>query len=74
MEDKPGIPSHEALRIANEDARAKYRELEDLRVEMSLHSDGWHVEFWPRELIHGGGPHYVIDSGDGRIISKKYYQ
>jgi len=68
------LESHEVLRIANEDAKPKYVDLDDLSVTLRLCVDGWHVEYSPQPDLHGGGPHYVIDAADGSIISKKYYQ
>lgn len=75
MSQRNLIASHEVLRIAIEDAVTKYRDLTDLRVEIDIHEDGWHVAFEPGDPdTHGGGPHYIINPVDGTIVWKKYYQ
>lgn len=68
------LPSHEALRIANDDAAPRYGDQTDLRVVISLQAGGWHVKFGPVEVTNGGGPHCVIDSTDGTIVSNRYFQ
>lgn len=40
---------------------------------MALEADGWHVDYELKDpAAKGGGPHYVIDSGSGSIVSKRY--
>jgi hypothetical protein len=69
------LPSHETLRIADEDARTVYRDLSSFRIALQLAADGWHVDYdVASPLTAGGGPRYVIDPRDGRIISKRYEQ
>lgn len=69
------IPSDEALRIARTDAERVYGDLSDYRITISLRTNGWHIDYDLSEPeIKGGGPHYVIDAGDGSILSKRYEQ
>ncbi|MBA4190675.1 MAG: hypothetical protein C0467_22045 [Planctomycetaceae bacterium] len=71
----PTISRQQAIAIAEADALPVYRNLDDLTLEVSLHNDGWHVEYQMRKPRHAGGrPHYVIDAVTGEIVSKKYYQ
>ena len=76
MQGKPTIASHEAPRVASEDARTRVPRtrrpcLFELRSRF-IPTVG--MLSLRREMIHGGGPHYVIDPTDGTIISKKYCQ
>ncbi|HKB40248.1 MAG TPA: hypothetical protein VKD72_27710 [Gemmataceae bacterium] len=65
----------EVLRIAHDDAEHTYRNISDLRSTLSLGADGWHVDYeLTGDVIAGGGPHYVIDPRDGKILSKRYEQ
>ena len=69
------ISRADALRIAERDAKHAYRDLTRYRVDAKEESDGWHVDYSLRDpRADGGGPHYVIDRGDGHIISKRYEQ
>ena len=70
-----GISGSQALAIAQDDAVRAYRDMNRFRVHVVLESDGWHVDYELRELhLYGGGPHYVIDSGSGAILLKRYEQ
>ncbi len=69
------LASDEALRIARADAERVYRELNLFRIEMTLEDDGWHIDYELKDAsLNGGGPHYVIDSTTGVIVSKRYSQ
>jgi hypothetical protein len=75
---KPSVPqcsSDQALHVARLDAERTYGDLNGYRITLELHADGWHVDY---DLIDptldGGGPHYVIDSASGAIITKRYEQ
>ena len=71
----PSITSDQALRIARQDAERVYRDLSSYRATVSLEPDGWHVDYELKDpQVQGGGPHYVIDSGDGAILAKQYEQ
>ncbi len=71
----PALTSDEALRVARADAERAYRELHLYRIEITLESDGWHIDYELKDpTANGGGPHYVIDATTGAIVSKKYYQ
>jgi hypothetical protein len=71
----PTVSRQQAIAIAEADALTAYRDLNDLTLEVALHDDGWHVDYWLRKPRHaGGGPHYVIHAGTGAIVSKKYSQ
>ena len=50
-------------------------DLTGYRIILSLEADGWHVDYdLTAPMTAGGGPHYVIDPNDGKIISKRYEQ
>jgi hypothetical protein len=69
------ISAARALAEAEADAQRAYRDLSIYRVQLHLADDGWHVDYEladPR--LQGGGPHYVIDATNGRIVSKRYEQ
>ncbi|HEX4965211.1 MAG TPA: hypothetical protein VF173_30660 [Thermoanaerobaculia bacterium] len=71
----PSITSDQALRIARLDAERAYRDLSPYRASVSLEQDGWHVDYALKDSrLQGGGPHYVIDPGDGVILAKQYEQ
>lgn len=71
----PSITSDQALRIARLDAERVYRDLSPYRASIALEQDGWHVDYELKDLrLQGGGPHYVIDPGDGSILTKQYEQ
>jgi hypothetical protein len=76
-QNAPGsaLASDEALRIARTDAERVYRDLDPYRIEITLETDGWHIDYELKDrTLNGGGPHYVIDAADGRILSKRYDQ
>jgi hypothetical protein len=69
------ISADEALRIARLDAERVYGDLSAYRIVIALKPTGWHVDYDLADLqTAGGGPHYVIDSGTGAIVSKRYEQ
>jgi len=71
----PSITSDQALRIARLDAERVYRDLSPYRASVSLEQDGWHVDYELKDSrLQGGGPHYVIDPGNGAILTKQYEQ
>ena len=72
---RPAIASDEALRIARLEAEKAYRDLSEFRVTVVLEADGWHVDYELKNPNwNGGGPHFVIDSTDGRIVWRRYDQ
>jgi hypothetical protein len=69
------LASHEALSIAHADAVRVYRDLSIYVIQLSLETDGWHIDYELKDSkLCGGGPHYIIDAATGAIVSKKYYQ
>jgi hypothetical protein len=69
------ISRQQAIAIAEADAVPVYGDLDGLTLEVSLHDDGWHVDYWVQKpRVAGGGPHYIIDVTTGEIVTKKYYQ
>ena len=69
------IPADEALRTAQADALRVYRDLSPYWIRVVLEADGWHVDFDLKDTAaRGGGPHYVIDSENGAIVTKRYEQ
>jgi uncharacterized membrane protein YkoI len=72
---QPTISRDQALQIARADAEKIYRDLSGYRIDLKLEQDGWHVDYEFKDPeVEGGGPHYVIDSTNGKIVSKKYEQ
>jgi len=70
-----GLSCDEALKIARTDAETAYRDLARYWIRISEESDGWHVDYELKdECARGGGPHYVIDAVNGKILSKRYEQ
>jgi len=71
----PAITSDQALKIARLDAERVYRDLSPYRASVSLEPDGWHVDYELKDSsLQGGGPHYLIDPGNGAILTKQYEQ
>ncbi|MGL6097517.1 MAG: hypothetical protein ACRC7O_17180 [Fimbriiglobus sp.] len=69
------VSSAAAHTIASADASRVYGDLRDLRVEIVLEDDGWHVDYYlANPDLCGGGPHYVIDPTTGAILKKRYDQ
>jgi hypothetical protein len=69
------VSCDEALRIARTDAERGYGDLSSYRIEVSLEPDGWHLDWELTRPGHqGGGPHYVIDPSDGRILYRRWDQ
>ena len=65
----------QVLRIARTDAEKVYRDLFRYSIRMTEEPDGWHVDYELKDVrARGGGPHYVIDPIDGRILIKRYEQ
>jgi hypothetical protein len=65
----------DVLRIADQDARAVYRDLAGFRITLTPCPDGWHVDYDVADpLCAGGGPHYVIDPNTGAILARRYEQ
>jgi len=72
---RQAIPGDQALAIAQADATKVYRDLSAYRIQLSLESDGWHVDYELKDShTKGGGPHYVIEQFAAIIISKRYEQ
>jgi hypothetical protein len=70
-----GITEARAREIAQDDAKKAYGDLSAYDVRVVLEKDGWHVDFELKEKSsQGGGPHYIIDPQDGKIIKKQYDQ
>jgi hypothetical protein len=83
MSTAPAIQEHpagrfscdQALKIARDDAESVYRDLSRYWIRLALEEDGWHVDYELRDpRTRGGGPHYVIDATNERILSKRYEQ
>ena len=70
----PTLSADRVLAIAQADAVRAYRDLSHFRLSMVQESDGWHVDYELKELMCGGGPHYIIDAETGEILSKRYEQ
>ncbi|HBI44352.1 MAG TPA: hypothetical protein DDY78_16095 [Planctomycetales bacterium] len=71
----PAIASDEALRIARLEAEKAYGDLSGFNVTLALEPDGWHIDYELKDPNwNGGGPHFVIDPSDGRIVWKRYDQ
>ena len=75
QETVSALTSDQALRIARLDAERVYHDLSPYRASVSLEHDGWHVDYELKDQqVQGGGPHYVIDSGNGEIVKRLYEQ
>jgi hypothetical protein len=73
--NQPTISGDQALRIAEADALAAYRDLSGYRVALALEEDGWQVDYeLKNRRVLGGGAHYRIDATNGTILWKKYEQ
>lgn len=69
------IPASRALVEAEADALRAYGDLSPYHVRVRLEPDGWHVDYELKDpRFQGGGPHYLIDPTDGRIVRKRYEQ
>jgi hypothetical protein len=70
------IDRDEALRIAREDARVVYGNLEAYAESAELEDDEvWRVDYDLRDAdAQGGGPHYLISAESGEILAKRYEQ
>ena len=68
------IDQAQAIEIARRDAQTAYRDLSPYDV-VAIEKDGqWRVTFVLKDKeSQGGGAQYII-SGDGQIVSKRYYQ
>lgn len=68
------IDQTQAIEIARRDAQTAYRDLSPYDV-VAVEKDGqWRVTFVLKDKeSQGGGAQYII-SGDGQIVSKRYYQ
>jgi hypothetical protein len=72
---KPRISSDQALKAARLDAERAYRDLSQYRVTIVIEDDGWHIDYELKNPdAQGGGPHYIVDSATGVIVSKQYAQ
>lgn len=69
------VDKHEALKIANADASEQYRDLSLYDAIIELKDRNWKIDYELKDKrSQGGGPHYVISSETGRIISRRYEQ
>jgi hypothetical protein len=63
------------LRIAHQDAQAVYGDLSPFKITLTPQPGRWQVDFDITDPVSaGGGPHYVIDSRTGEILSRRYEQ
>ena len=71
----PRIAELRAREIAQDDAKQAYGSLSAYDVKTALEKDGWHIDYELKEKSsQGGGPHYLIDPQNGKIIKKKCEQ
>jgi hypothetical protein len=69
------LGADEVLKIAHADALAVYRDLSGYCIRLTLEPDGWHIDYdLKAPQLKGGGPHYLIDSLTGAMVSKRYEQ
>ena len=69
------MAAEQALHIARLDAEAAHGDLDDFRITIARHADGWHIDYELQDGTRdGGGPHYVIDARNGQILAKRYEQ
>lgn len=75
IQNPVSISASRALTEAESDAMRAYRDLSPFRVEIRLEDDGWHIDYeLTNPRLQGGGPHYIIDASNGRIVHKRYEQ
>ena len=69
------IDENQALEIARKDALVAYRDVDHYEVIIELKDGNWQIDYELQDKeVHGGGPHYIISSETGRILSKRYEQ
>lgn len=69
------IDKQVALKIANDDAGKQYRDLSVYDVMIEMSDGNWKIDYELKDKrSKGGGPHYLISSESGRIISRRYEQ
>ncbi len=69
------IKIYDALKIAHKDAEMVYGDLSIYQVIISFEGDAWKIDYEIKDKnSRGGGPHYLISSITGEIISKRYEQ
>jgi len=69
------VDQEEALKIANDDARKQYRDLSVYDVKIELDDGNWKIDYELKDKhSQGGGPHYLISSETGKIVSRRYEQ
>ena len=69
------IDKEKALEIANNDARKVYRDLSIYNIKAELIDEEWHIDYnLSNPQMVGGGPHYIISTKTGSILSYRYEQ
>ncbi len=69
------VDRHEALQIADDDARKQYRDLSVYDVMIELENENWRIDYELKDAeSQGGGPHYLVSSDTGEIVSRRYEQ
>lgn len=69
------IDKQTALKIAHEDASIQYRNLSIYDITIELVNGHWKVDYTLKDKnSQGGGPHYLIATDTGIIVSRRYEQ
>ena len=69
------VDEQEALKIANDDASKQYQDLSIYDILIELDDGNWKIDYELKDKSsQGGGPHYLISSETGKIVSRRYEQ
>lgn len=69
------VDRENALKIAQTDAQKAYRDLSIYTIEAKLNKGNWFVDYNLSDpQMVGGGPHYIICSRSGNILTRRYEQ
>jgi uncharacterized membrane protein YkoI len=69
------VDKQAALKIAHDDATKQYRDLSAFDVMIELDQGNWKIDYeLKNKESEGGGPHYLISSETGAILSRRYEQ
>lgn len=72
---KTTVTKDKAIAIARGDAEKVYGDLTPYEMAVTEEKRAWRIDFELKDkTANGGGPHYRIDKGRGKIVWKKYEQ
>jgi hypothetical protein len=69
------VDRENALKIAQRDAQISYRDLSIYTIKVELNKGNWLIDYNLSDpQMVGGGPHYIICSKSGNILTRRYEQ